>query len=1191
MCDTWHWIDYLLDPSQLDTHLDQLRNGTVTEPSPPELIKIFFEQAVIANIHANTPSQEEETDEEDNGGGGGNSNNNNNNQSSSSPSSVGPVGNNRKGSSPSVSVSAGGTSSSSSSGGGGGSSGAEDGASKAEGGELGKGKGSVRGGKTGRQQQQKTAESPMEIDNNNNENNNNNTNVKHREGSSSGTATAEASSGGDGASSPSRVEEKPLFVDSLRAQRLRYLATRVVTFLGLSLEYLEQNLSIAFQGELIKEFVVTQDEISQEVEIKSETKVSVVQAHRWIVRAVNRGLALCELGARPSTFEKPTSLEPSKNVKPISLAECVNILEETAERHYGFVKAKDNSLYPQWPAKSADCFVTNEELCCQINYDLGEFHFLHERFHHAQKCFIVTKELKAPVMANENAQKEGGEYAKGNTKRKHRFCSVDWERLDGYVTACCALTSSAGEDVVPAFLEGSSLLYRAEKSRHSLFNGIVDLLIEDNRQDELPWTYRRALASDVLNDARMEAQLANDIHFKIIVCNAVKMVMAGRSPDLLFYRIFDQTGLTSKEFDFLFEICFLCAKDNEQSVVFLRLQEFSRSVCARIRQVDCWQSFLNILPMFAIQPYDEAEVKMLQSENDNSILSEQVLSHLSMQHFVGSKSLGKLALEELEYVLFNSFDLDIVKTVLTKIVESKSDIDVTVFTWEGTASSLGESKYDAGFLNFGYKTNPHAFPTNSSIAELSAATRQNIGFSRIDAFSMLMLLKKARRLYYVKDFAKAKIFFSECSALSSKSGVAELQILCEAESLANQISKHFDKRLLNDKNLNMFCEKTTGLLNNDDFHKKVDVHIFETLLIPHINLAEEPTTIIQLKEMANSSENDLVLVVLCSLADCLNKFATHLRMKVPYGEWNSVLLHFFEHMFPTSRRFKRLISNSVFKAQTCEPLSAKILGNLINALVSLPLIQFLEALFIVLVNRAIPEPHLHICTETLTVHQLCSNLVREVSWGSLLEDQRISDLQPILFQILSKLVKRRRDLESYDIEFSIISASIHFARKEHSLAGKMFLNAGWLSSSFFRDEVPRTVWNNDIVSQIVECCCALNSFLQAAIFCQFFTPVDFKRGLLCLNAYFAQGKTVEEEISRSTSISYFSFFWERPFLEVLINSMAKYENSESLKVVMGLMANPDLNIFNTDDSMARQIAAMKHQFLKLVHSEFCSQCM
>ncbi|XP_059163560.1 integrator complex subunit 8-like [Physella acuta] len=237
--------------------------------------------------------------------------------------------------------------------------------------------------------------------------------------------------------------------------------------------------------------------------------------HRWCVRSVVRD-SFPSKPTKQSYMALPGQIDPNivmaqatdtiirkfkeeLEASIILLENCLNVLDSTRAQ----MPTSDCFQLPQedrdeqlnWGNTKQ---VVAEEMICQICFDIGAVYFYKSDYRKSYEKFrlsnILYNQLTDPV-----------------------YCYIDLKRLHGYMTSCSSLLG------VTADLKTTSLFDRAELARRRNFQGIVEILNEDNLKQELDMAYRGNLQDEIFKKG------LSDLHIRVYLSNVIRSALQGKA--------------------------------------------------------------------------------------------------------------------------------------------------------------------------------------------------------------------------------------------------------------------------------------------------------------------------------------------------------------------------------------------------------------------------------------------------------------------------------------------------------------------------------------------------------------------------------------------------------------------------------------------------------------------------------------
>ncbi|RMX54135.1 hypothetical protein pdam_00017386 [Pocillopora damicornis] len=432
--------------------------------------------------------------------------------------------------------------------------------------------------------------------------------------------------------------------ENRRVQRLCHLALRIGTHLQWNLEILEENLSLQWQsillGELIKRTPGLDEVLKSDTDISKLDKkhaMTLIIYYRWLVRTLSQhflpnvekptnngltadnlanesilkkleeqlpfavqileqALGLTEdmvlpsapsLAAAPKTTELSEQESASDEGVPASDDQEQNLevddpnnseTESKAVVKNGSDEKNGSDAVESLDSNTMeDVKIKREDIVAQVSFDLGTLYFYQEKFQRAMKLFESCR----------NAQCE-----------QSSFYTVCEKKLYGYYIACCGLTGIPSVALsTPTPTESKpSLAVRLEHCRHSGYNNVIAILLEDNIALELPLEYRENLVTELRTNSRRmseDEEITGNVSldWQVMVCNIIRDVIEGRPTNPGFW--LSLGNCYQNQLDVIFSSVPIeddfpphGVKDSHR---FKILKSFIQMICCTCEQVDGWK--------------------------------------------------------------------------------------------------------------------------------------------------------------------------------------------------------------------------------------------------------------------------------------------------------------------------------------------------------------------------------------------------------------------------------------------------------------------------------------------------------------------------------------------------------------------------------------------------------------------------
>eukprot|EP00794_Sanderia_malayensis_P018551 gene18551-20414_t len=355
--------------------------------------------------------------------------------------------------------------------------------------------------------------------------------------------------------------------ENQRTKQLRYLALVVASYTQWNLDEIQKCIPLMLQNllmrELLKNYGITEQNLKNGLErdpTDKRTRMVKILFHRWVVRStvklhtnkgaerpksrngnvdnshdeqiaatlqshlaqsvslLNQCLSLdCELEV---PFPKPNTENPKTNGAAVSTEEKNNDIKNSSSiddintgREIQSTAVFDESIP-----------IQHEDITTQICIDLGTFHFF-------QEDYVTAFQMFDRVFGKMDSDKE---------------LLATLKEARGYYIAS-AMTCNMSISTNFCLEEKETLSFKAERCAEGDLEGLIEVLIEDNKKKELSINYRQDLESMLMDSKR------KDLVFKVMSCNAVRMSIDG---DFLCPSFLSSLKFINKdEFLFLLEIC------------------------------------------------------------------------------------------------------------------------------------------------------------------------------------------------------------------------------------------------------------------------------------------------------------------------------------------------------------------------------------------------------------------------------------------------------------------------------------------------------------------------------------------------------------------------------------------------------------------------------------------------------------
>lgn len=447
--------------------------------------------------------------------------------------------------------------------------------------------------------------------------------------------------------------------DTKKTQALKLLALSVAAYLNWNLDVLENQLPLPMQNTLLSDFLKLTLEGEKTVDSKRHLELDLASLpdqalfalllyHRWVVRAI----LLDSFPTKPPkvvNVQLPGQQVPTV-VPPIIVDALMKMLHETwADSQFVLEKLSDvnkDILMPSMetfhiPTEmkqavehdwNTGTLLSAIEIQCQVCYDLGCMYFFREEYANAGEMFFKVQDLVRKL-------------------KETKFCKINIPKLEGYLKACSSILHRKLENI------GPSLEEQLQLAIDNGYEGLIELLMQDNKTKELSKSYRLFLEQQIQLEAAENKKLYS-LRVQVAACNVVREILEGVPVVSLFL----QDIATNK---------------HQELRVFL---ETVRAACihANMQQRAFLKNFLSYVCMCC----NESTVPLLTTYNLTSLFTKEELAGLAdvskipepepepyRKEAAGSQA---LLVGELERKLLASYDGSEIRRVIQQLYNSNA---------------------------------------------------------------------------------------------------------------------------------------------------------------------------------------------------------------------------------------------------------------------------------------------------------------------------------------------------------------------------------------------------------------------------------------------------------------------------------------------------------------------------------------
>ncbi|XP_005107242.1 integrator complex subunit 8 [Aplysia californica] len=924
-----------------------------------------------------------------------------------------------------------------------------------------------------------------------------------------------------------KVEEEPKPVEPTKKVRaLRLLALKVGSHLHWNLMVMEKGVPTPILQALLIELlqVCVPDVIDNihnpdlEVSALSEIGFFVVHLfHRWCVRSVVRD-SFPTKPVKQGFMTAPGQVDPAiamaqaadtiirkfKEDLPASISFLENCLT-LLETEHDSARMPTSACF-SLPREETDAQllwqntqdVPAQEMTCQICFDLGAVYFFKGEYRKAYEKFRVCKQLhnqlKSPV-----------------------YCFIDLDRLRGYLTSCSSLLG------VTSDTKSTNLFDRVELSRKKDFQGIVEILCEDNLKQELDMAYRGNLQEELLK------RQMSTLHVNVYLCNVVRTVVEGKalvSPILETLKNADSYILT-----FLIELLsnvMKGASTNQRS----NLKCFIWHLIELLPVESAFSQ--HVLTSDLATYFNEAEIAELavdDVDSNNLYLHDMAMEDATAMTSYPSTRESSYNMSDVEGQLLAVYDPKLIKDILTEMYQNRGLNAMQII-------SLNEKWQVPKELR--------------QMLESSSMDKVR-EFERIYIY---ILVAKARHCMDLRIYERAR------------------QLLRVAESILSDLSyvgaKHVGWQVL----LAELSQFSFNQMVSEELSMP-DLVMQAKQCITLIRLGQDITPSIEVIEHCSAFLCNIrewgYLSDLCNTADGfieLSRFMACLVKEIVQKKnvrkqarelWDAVL---GVYQPGNAKRPQTTRDSAMRRDQQYGLLPRNLFISFVQKIKEPMLLSILISLFTKLYCILKDDITSEINTEYVNLWPTAIN----VSIGT------VSSVEETMKMLLSHSLR----VDPTQPAWLRTQADIYFVEGQHSTAMKFYLESGVVATDFFTCPVPKSIYDDTIYRRMIKCCSYQQCHTQVAVLCQFLDEVDYSTAF----------KALQERNVYDAMDAYYCCLWDVSILEFLVHLHTRKGEMDKRQAALRALSQMDINSNNPDQIQRRAVHVRKTKFLRALAKQY-----
>lgn len=940
---------------------------------------------------------------------------------------------------------------------------------------------------------------------------------------------------------------------------LKILSLKVAAFLKWDLPTLLNKLSLGAQFQLLKallfmarqENVTTSEDSSLNFnEIPPQVLFSVVLFHRWILCALVKqnifvhgspnGNCVTNSGRAPIGGAANGSMQldlPGDDVLRLlekQAPESVAVLHRALAAQPSTISVPSFNTFQPLTEDSSDVElswdnceqISLEEFRCQLHYDLGTYFIFRQETTMAKEHFASCHEL-LQLCPSTSA-----------------LCKVARSTLDGYRIACGIYTSPAQ----------SSLLCQFHASIQQQYMGIVNILVQDNKSQEIPMVHREHLELDIQGAVQSgKFTVARDLLIHVQCLNIARRLVGGllicqdyshrirvagpKGAEILVSVLKPLLNETKDE-----------DKNNDSTSCKFRIKVFIQDLLEAGNQTALAKAVQTSPEINAL--FTPGELEQLCRKNTDTAIPEMLSSSSWDLPDLGPIKNPCLEVGAVEQQLIQSYDADEIRQLLGKLSDFPS-------------SSSSQSK-DIWNVNSKWEL---PIPVQSVVMSLPKGFLQEFCY---------VLLAKAQELAAVQEYSSALKMYGvveeELKRTHSIPPIIKLIRLCGWEALVVEITQFLDEWPAHNARVNELVESCRACLSARQAGEA---------LIPRLEVVER--CVVMLLNVSPLSANpgsplDFLTKLdrLCGHVELAAAFAFAaqdiLRQKggrhVSRDAWDLVLPVFLKEA--TKRNSS---GHPVHHPHRDSPVNA---GGLCSSTLWAFLSQLREPFLITLALSLLARIHnvLRDDSKFDIVVDYVNLWPASISGPSSYNSRSVAEM---LYQLLGHALK----YNPIHVGWLRVLGDLNYVMNHYSPALKAYLEAAIAATDFFSQPLPKMQIDDQVIRRMIKCCSSLQCHTQAAVLCQFLDDIDYATAFKCL------GETKSGTCADAMD-SYYECVWDTTLLEYLIHLHTKRGETHRKQLAIQTIGLLELNSNNNIEIQREAGNIRKARFLRaLAHQYVC----
>lgn len=946
---------------------------------------------------------------------------------------------------------------------------------------------------------------------------------------------------------------------------LKILSLKVAAHLNWDMSVLLNRLSLGMQFLLLKDliYMTRQDEWDPSTDtsldfdnVAPQVLFSIVLFHRWVLCAlVKQNISIngsssngnANIGRASGTVPNgvsPTEMPPDEVLRLLEkqAPESVAVLQKALQAQPANYSVPTFNTFQPLTEDSNDVEmlwencepISLEEFRSQLHFDLGVYFIFRQEHEMARQNFSACDDLFSKCL------------------RPSVYCSVSRPKLDGYRIACGVYSPPAQ----------TSLLCQFHASIKQQYMGIVNILVQDNKSQEIPMVHREHLELDiqgaiqsgkftVARDLLIHVQclnIARRLAGSLLICQdySHRIRVAGAKGADILLNVLKPLLIEDEKIDGC----------NEHISCRFRVRTFIRNLLESGNQMalaKAVQASTEFCSLFKPSELDQLCGKI----TDISIPSMLSSSSWDIPD-LGPRKNPRLEIGSLEQQLIQSYDPEEIRQLLSKLLSLPTGKSQAKAIWNVN------SKWEL------------PIPVHSVVMILQKGFLQDFCY---------ILLAKAHELASVQEYSSALQMYAivdeELRISHNIPPIVKLMKLCKWEALVVEITQYLDEWPAHNARSNELAEACRACLSARQAGEALipRLEVVERCVLMLLNAGPPSATIGSSLDFLTKLDRHCGHVELAAAFAyaCQDVVRQKNCRHVSRDAWDLVLPVFLKEAT------KRNNSGHPVHHHRDSPGNS---GGLCSSSLWGFLCQLREPTMIYLALSLLARIHNVLKDDTkfdINVDYVDNSkgyLITVNLWPASISGPNSYSSRAVaemLYQLLNHALK----YNPINVGWLKVLGDLNYVMDHLSAALKAYLEAAVAATDFFSQPLPKMQIDDQVIRRMIKCCSSLQCHTQAAVLCQFLEEVDYATAFKCL------GETKSGSCADAMD-SYYECVWDTTLLEYLVHLHTKRGETHRKQLAIHTIGLLELNSNNNAEIQREAENVRKARFLRaLAHQYVC----